>query len=92
MKKAITCHIEGRVQMVMYRDFALRNAKSFTIVGTVKNMHDGSVEVYAEGEEPALLRYIEKLKQGSLLSNVERIDVVWGDASSNLSNFHIIYK
>ncbi|MGZ7064800.1 MAG: acylphosphatase, partial [Candidatus Aminicenantales bacterium] len=41
--------ISGRVQGVAYRYFAEKYAKSFGIMGWVKNLHDGRVEVLAEG-------------------------------------------
>ena len=54
--------IEGRVQMVMFRDFAQRKARSFDLVGWVKNLPDGSVEVVAQGEPDTLKQYIEALQ------------------------------
>ena len=60
--KRIECHIEGRVQMVMYRDFAMRKAKLLGLSGTVKNNDDGTVTLVAEGEEEQLGVYIEDRK------------------------------
>ena len=56
MVKRLECNITGRVQMVMFRDFAMRKSRCLGLVGTVRNIKDGSVEVIVEGEE-------EKLKQ-----------------------------
>ena len=77
--------------MVMYRDFALRKANSLNIVGTVKNEKDGTVLLCAEGEEARLQQYIKQLKQGSLLSQVERMMVTWGDSRGKWDDFSIIY-
>ena len=91
MQKAIHCVISGRVQMVMYRDFATRTATKMNIVGCVQNISDGSVDLVAEGEENALLMYIEALKKGSLLSHVEQVDVHWQVAEGEYSTFDIVY-
>lgn len=63
--------------MVMYRDFAQRKARGLGVVGTVKNLPDGTVEVIAEGEEEILKRYIEKLHKGSILSRVQGVQIEW---------------
>lgn len=74
---SIYCRIYGRVQMVMYRDFATRKARALKLVGYVRNLADGSVEAYAQGDKPALENYAAKLRRGSILSRVERVDVAW---------------
>jgi acylphosphatase len=91
MQKHIECHITGRVQMVMYRDFAMRNAKRLGIVGTVRNLPDGRVHLIAEGDELQLMSYIEKLSKGSALSHVEHIDVDWSNAREGFTDFSIRY-
>jgi len=91
MKQRIICKITGRVQMVMFRDFAERKAKRFGIVGTVQNVPDGSVMVIAEGEESILERYIELLHKGSLLSRVDSVQVAQTEATGEFKNFSIRY-
>jgi acylphosphatase len=83
--------VYGRVQMVMYRDFATRKAKSLSLVGEVRNLPDGTVEVIAEGPREVLNQYIEKLRKGSLLSEVERVEVVFSGATHTYSSFSITY-
>ncbi len=92
MKKRIECKVTGRVQMVMYRDFACRKAKKLGLQGMVKNNDDGSVTVIAEGEEDTLTMYVKDLDQGSVLANVEHVDVVWLDVKEEFSQFAIAYK
>ncbi|MDP3735665.1 MAG: acylphosphatase [bacterium] len=90
-QKEILCRITGRVQMVMYRDFAKRNARRLHLVGTVQNMPDGSVRVEAEGREEDLRAFIEILKKGPLLSSVEHVAVAWNEPQGNYSDFRIVY-
>lgn len=89
--KAFKAIVRGRVQMVMYRDFAQRKARAHGVVGTVRNLDDGTVEVIAEGEEPVLKEYIELLKKGSMLSHVEKVEVAWQYPTRAYSNFSIVY-
>lgn len=83
--------MSGRVQMVMYRDFATRKARGLKLVGEVENLPDGTVRVIAEGQRTALNQFIEKLKKGSLLSRVDHVDVAFKPASSAYRTFDIVY-
>jgi len=83
--------ITGRVQMVMFRDFACRNARSLGLTGTVRNLPDGSVRVAAEGEEAALGKFLERLHRGSLLSRVDSVSAEWSDAFEHFGSFDIVY-
>lgn len=91
MNRHIEVTITGRVQLVMYRDFAQRKARKLGIVGTVKNQKDGSVSVVAEGEEARLNVYISLLKKGSVLSKVKEVNVTWGKPLGTFSDFLIVY-
>ncbi len=91
MQKSLHCIITGRVQMVMFRDFTERNATKLGLTGMVRNLKNGSVEVLAYGEEEQLKKLLEKLHKGSLLSRVDSIEVTWGERSSHLSKFTIVY-
>lgn len=78
--------------MVMYRDFAQRKAKRLGLSGTVKNMPDGSVTLIAEGEESILLKYIELLKTGPVLSRVNDVAVSWKESTGEFDNkFKILF-
>lgn len=91
MRKEFRAIVSGKVQMVMYRDFAQRNARTRDVVGTVKNLPDKTVEVVAQGEETKLLSYIERLRKGSFLSRVEKVDVEWREPSHEFQGFSIVY-
>ncbi len=88
----IECRIVGRVQMVMYRDFASRKARKLDLVGYVKNNDDGSVALFAEGEEEALSTYIKYLHRGPALSHVEQVETKWKEGTQEYTQFNIIYK
>ncbi len=83
--------VSGRVQMVMYRDFAQRKARGLRIQGEVTNLPDGTVRVIAEGEREGLDRYIQKLRKGPLLADVTDVAVAWHPATGGYTKFSITY-
>jgi acylphosphatase len=91
MQKRVECKITGRVQMVMFRDFAQRKARGLGLVGTVQNMKDGSVALVAEGEEEALKKYIGLLHKGSVFSKVEGVETVRLPVTGEFNDFLIIF-
>lgn len=84
--------VRGRVQMVMYRDFVQRKASGLKLVGSVRNLTDGTVHVIAEGPREALDALIQKLWKGPLLARVEGVDVSWLPITNTFSNFAISYE
>lgn len=89
--KAIQAIVSGRVQKVMYRDFAQRKARALGIVGTVKNLADGTVEIYAEGAGDALEAYVALLKKGSVLSRVDAVQLTECAPSRQSRDFDILF-
>jgi tRNA pseudouridine55 synthase len=69
--------IYGKVQGVGYRYFTEKIAKNLNILGYVKNLEDGTVEVVAQGKEEGLQKFIEQLKIGPFLAKVEKIDIIF---------------
>lgn len=91
MFEEIYCRIEGRVQMVMFRDFAQRKARGLEVVGWVKNLPDGTVEVVAQATPDTLKEYIAMLHEGSILSRVDSVAVDWRAPSGHFDDFIIVY-
>ena len=56
-----TVYFVGRVQGVGFRATTAAVSKDFPVVGTVRNLADGRVELVAEGEKSALIRFLSKL-------------------------------
>ena len=81
----------GRVQLVMFRDFAQRTARRLGIKGFVLNRADGTVEVVAQGDMPALEKLLEALHRGSFLSRVESVESEWRVPEKKYEDFKIVY-
>ncbi len=91
MQKRLECQVSGRVQLVMFRDFAQRKASRLGLVGTVKNNPDGSVSVVAEGDEETLKKFLILIHKGSVLSRVDNVSEKWSEYLGEYKNFVILY-
>ena len=81
--------VHGRVQGVGFRYFVLRDARALGLVGTVRNLADGTVEVYAEGERAALATLERDLRRGPPAADVSRVDAHYGPARGDTDEFHV---
>jgi acylphosphatase len=71
--KARRAFVTGRVQGVGYRFFAERAARELGVCGWVRNLPDGRVEAVVEGDDAAIARFLERLRQGPRGSRVEAV-------------------
>ena len=90
--KEIKATITGKVQMVMFRDFAQRKAKGLGLSGTVRNGVDGAVHIVAQGREDELERLIEHLYKGPFLAKVARVSVEWVEPKEKVISFSLIHE
>ena len=87
MNKAVHLFISGKVQGVWYRDTACKEAKRLSLTGWVKNLPDGRVESYAEGDSTALDEFVSWCKKGPELSNVDEVFSEFLEAKGEFSDF-----
>jgi acylphosphatase len=90
-ESAIHMIVRGMVQGVGFRFFVRREASRFGVTGWVKNLPDGSVEVYAEGEENALSPFIESVEEGPRFSRVKGVEKERVTPTHSHSGFGIEY-
>ncbi len=89
--KALHAFVSGRVQGVGYRAFTRDVARKLGLKGFVKNLPDGRVEVYAEGDEEKLKALLEKLYHGPFLAKVTDIEYYLTEPRGKYENFIIDY-
>jgi acylphosphatase len=65
--------ISGRVQGVAFRYYAVREAEKWGISGTVSNLYNGDVEVFAQGDEAAISHFEQFLHAGPRTARVDRV-------------------
>jgi acylphosphatase len=66
--------VKGKVQGVYFRASTKQAAEQLRVTGQVKNLPDGSVWIAAEGEEPAMEKFIAWCRQGpphAVVSNLQ---------------------
>jgi acylphosphatase len=73
--RAVLVRVYGRVQRVGYRRFVLDSAQELGLTGYVKNEKDGSVTVFAQGEDAVIEKFIDMLKSPPQPAHVRSIEV-----------------
>ena len=75
MKKSVRLYINGTVQGVFYRGFVKENAEKHNVKGFVRNLEDGRVEVFLEGDNDSVDKMIELCKKGPKHSQIRNIEI-----------------
>jgi len=91
MKKRVHVYYAGRVQGVGFRMTAEDLAHQMDVLGWVKNLRDGRVELLAEAEEATLERFLKAIQTGSMKNFIRQVDVSWSDATDTFDDFEIRY-
>jgi acylphosphatase len=81
--------VRGRVQGVGYRAFAVRVGIRHGLVGGVRNLEDGRVELDVEGTRTAIEALLGELKIGPPGAHVTGAAVEWKPATGRFSGFTI---
>jgi acylphosphatase len=81
--------VRGRVQGVGFRWFVEREAHVLGIAGWVRNNHDGSVEVLAQGTRDQLSGLYSRLREGPRAARVDAVEVSEARPTAGLSSFRI---
>lgn len=87
--KAVHVHVSGRVQGVGYRQGCRQVARSLDLVGWVRNLRDGRVELFAQGSDEGIDRLLDWIWAGPSAARVMGVesDVVAPDTT--LTDFFI---
>ena len=81
--------VKGRVQRVGFRFFIEEAAHRERIQGYVRNRHDGSVEVVAEGDADAMLRFEMAVRRGPAGARVDDVETMELEASNRFTRFSV---
>ncbi len=83
--------VSGRVQGVAFRYYTAKAAKKHGIQGSVKNLFNGDVEVYAQGNDESIVQFEQFLNRGPISARVDRVTAEVGDPRQIFEGFEIIY-
>lgn len=79
----------GQIQGVGFRYTVRTVAQGFEVVGLVRNLLDGRVEVLAEGDRPELEAFREAIQESGLGSLIRQEVVSWSEAQGGFRGFEI---
>jgi acylphosphatase len=80
----------GHVQGVGFRYSAKSVASGFEVIGTVRNLMDGRVELVAEGEREELEAFRSAIRDSGLAGFIRDEKVTWSDAKNDIRGFQIV--
>lgn len=84
--------VDGRVQGVGFRATTCLVAAKFPVTGYVMNMHDGSVEIVAEGAERAVNEFWCALRRAHCYRFVTSERPCWSESRGAWKDFSIRYS
>ena len=78
--------VEGRVQGVGFRYFVSMHAQSYGLTGSVKNLDNGLVEIYVQGESDTLTNSLRQSSRVMVVSSKSMITHVKLSLSSQMKD------
>jgi len=75
MKKALRLYITGTVQGIFFRAFVKENAERYNVKGFVRNLEDGRIEIFLEGDTNNVNKMIELCEKGPRHSQIKKVDM-----------------
>lgn len=82
--------IRGYVQGVFFRATVCKHAESLGLVGSVRNMPDGSVELYAQGSKLQLESLLQKVKEQPGRGRIDAIQMAYSKPMRQFNSFEVI--
>lgn len=82
MLSGVKLTIIGRVQGVYFRHSTKTEARRLGLRGWVRNLGDGSVEVFAVGQRPQIDQLVDWCGKGPSNARVDRVEVKWLGAAA----------
>jgi acylphosphatase len=79
----------GTVQGIGFRYIVKNLARGFEVMGTVRNLHNGRVEVIAEGAKDELSAFQQAIRESELGHFIQKEEVAWQPPQGGLNGFEI---
>lgn len=81
---------EGKVQGVGFRYSVKRIASGFDVVGTVRNLPDGRVELYAAGDREEVESFLTAIAESELKGHIKGVEPHIVNATPGVRGFQIV--
>ncbi len=75
MKKSVRLYIDGTVQGIFFRMFVKENAERHNVKGFVRNLENGKVEAFLEGDSNGVNKMIELCKKGPKHAQIRNVEI-----------------
>lgn len=82
---------EGKVQGVGFRYTVKRIASGYDVVGTVRNLLDGRVELYAAGEREEVEAFLMEIEESELKGHLRGVEKHVVEATVGVRGFQIVH-
>ena len=89
--KTVTAIVSGRVQGVWYRAHTREKALELGVVGTVRNLSDGTVEIVAQGEATQVEALLNWARTGPPMAVVHGMQVSEENGQTVYDSFAVTY-
>lgn len=83
--------VKGHVQGVGFRAMTRYYARGLELTGSVRNLSDGTVEIYAHGSKKSLEELIQKLKEEAGPGQIEEASIEFFPVENPHEDFRIIH-
>jgi len=90
MKKSVRVYIEGTVQDVFFRGFVKENAERHNVKGFVRNLEDGRVETFIEGDANDVNKMLEVLNKGPKHAQIKKV-VLKPEKFQDFKSFKVLH-
>ena len=90
-RTAVHIIVHGRVQGVGFRYFTKTTGQRLGLAGWVRNLYDGTVEIWAEGRRKSLDQFIQDVQRGPSHSHVSNLEIDWREPKDETATFRIRY-
>ena len=74
MKRSIRLYITGNLQSIFFRNFIKENAEKFNIKGFLRNLEDGRIEIFIEGNSEEVESMSAICKRGPKYSQIRKVE------------------
>ena len=75
MKKSVRLYITGTVQGVFFRALIKEEAEKNNVKGFVRNLEDGRIEIFLEGDTNSVDKMMELCRKGPKHAQIKNVEI-----------------
>jgi len=88
-RRRVHVWVSGRVQGVFFRAATRDQARALGVLGWVRNLPDGGVEIVAEGDGRSIEAFLNWCAQGPPRARVDSVEVVEESPDGEFESFDV---